>query len=158
MGIRIAKEEDIDSIVLLAGEFYQTMASLQEKFLKERRKPTGEEATVEFYRWALNSADAVIFVAVRNGKLLGYVYALIERSLNDLITLPRVSVSELTIHPEYHRRNIGKRLMDRVEEWAQEKEISVLHLDVWELNAGAIAFYQKLGYHTILRKMEKVLT
>ncbi len=133
------------------------MARLRANFLKVRRRPKGEEATADFYRRALNSPDAVIFVAVVNGKLAGYVYAEVEKRQDDLISIPRVSINELAVHRDYRKAGTGKKLMQIVEAWARSKGINVLHLDVWEVNSDAIAFYEKLGYQPILRKMEKRL-
>jgi len=132
----------------MAEDFYQKMAPLRAKFLKERRKPGGKEATADFYRWALNPPNSVIFVAVKNGELAGYVYVEVERKWDDLISIPRVNINELTICIEYRGTGTGKELRRAVEDRARSRGIYALHLEVWELNSDALSFYEKLGYKT----------
>lgn len=47
--------------------------------------------------------------------------------------------------------------MRGINKWAKENKIKVIQLATWEFNADAIKFFKKLGYKTIMRKMEKVL-
>ncbi|OQA95517.1 MAG: Acetyltransferase (GNAT) family protein [Chloroflexi bacterium ADurb.Bin222] len=48
-------------------------------------------------------------------------------------------------------------LMGTVYEWALTKGASSIELNVYEFNKAAIAFYEKLGYETLSRKMSKAL-
>jgi ribosomal protein S18 acetylase RimI-like enzyme len=54
------------------------------------------------------------------------------------------------------RRGIGERLMQEAICWVTTHwpEIKHIELNVFEFNDGAIAFYRRLGFRTISRKME----
>ena len=47
--------------------------------------------------------------------------------------------------------------MEEAEQWAREREIEEIELNVWERNLGAIAFYERLGYTTVQRRMKRNL-
>jgi GNAT superfamily N-acetyltransferase len=54
-------------------------------------------------------------------------------------------------------RGAGRALMNAAEAWAREHGAERLHLNVWEFNEGAIAFYERLGYVTFSRNMWRKL-
>jgi ribosomal protein S18 acetylase RimI-like enzyme len=47
--------------------------------------------------------------------------------------------------------------MDEVRVWAIAKGATAIELNVYEFNETAIAFYERLGYQTLSRKMSKEL-
>ena len=47
------------------------------------------------------------------------------------------------------RMGVGKALMERVNQWAKERELESVQLTVWDFNQGAIEFYKALGYDTV---------
>ena len=71
------------------------------------------------------------------------------------IFVPRhyVVVDNIGVASEYQHKGIGRLLMDRAREWACAKGATNIELNVYEFNAGAIAFYEELGYQTLSRKM-----
>jgi len=48
-------------------------------------------------------------------------------------------------------------LMDIVHEWAIAKGATAIELNVYEFNKSAMAFYRRLGYETVSRKMSRAL-
>ena len=52
---------------------------------------------------------------------------------------------------------VGKTLMRRAHQWAVDKKLNQIRLNVWEFNEGAIRFYEKLGYISRTRQMWKSL-
>ncbi len=56
---------------------------------------------------------------------------------------------------QYH--GIGRRLMDEAQAWASARGATSIELNVYEFNEDAIAFYERLGYRTLSRKMSKEL-
>jgi ribosomal protein S18 acetylase RimI-like enzyme len=47
--------------------------------------------------------------------------------------------------------------MRAIEAWARDREATAVELGVHEFNAGAQNFYEKLGYGTMTRRLEKRL-
>lgn len=52
----------------------------------------------------------------------------------------------LYIAPDHRRRGLATLLMRQAEDWASARGDRQLGLQVFQVNAGAIALYQKLGY------------
>jgi ribosomal protein S18 acetylase RimI-like enzyme len=50
------------------------------------------------------------------------------------------------VAPEARRAGVGKRLVDAVAEWARSRAMRELKLMVTSVNAGAIAFYYRMGF------------
>ena len=64
-----------------------------------------------------------------------------------------VYVDEIAVKLGFRGRGTGRKLMQRVHEWAIERKIDEVELNVWEANKLAIGFYERLGYHTLRRGM-----
>ncbi|NKB68482.1 MAG: GNAT family N-acetyltransferase [Candidatus Latescibacteria bacterium] len=58
-------------------------------------------------------------------------------------------ISGLWIHPHYHRKGIGTKLLRAGEEVVQQHGHSKVWLMVSCFNAGAPAFYKELGYREV---------
>jgi GNAT superfamily N-acetyltransferase len=63
---------------------------------------------------------------------------------------------------EAHRgQGIGHLLMESIQQWAREHNISEIELQVWERNTSAIGFYKRFGYQnwrrTLRFKLDKTL-
>ena len=46
-------------------------------------------------------------------------------------------------------------LLARVEQWAAERGLGLVQLAVWEFNTEALRLYDRAGYRSIMRKLEK---
>ena len=66
-------------------------------------------------------------------------------------------VNAVGVYGAHRRRGIATALMREAETWAQANGASDLRLDVWSFNAGAVAFYEALGYRTRSVAMGKAL-
>ena len=151
--IRTAVDKDIEKIYPLIKDVNKMVKQHRLKFfgkLKEFQSP------IEFYFKAIKDKNSIIFVAEK-GEVVGYVYTTIEKEPDDLIAIPYVNVNELVVKKKYRRLKIGKAMMEKVYEWARQNGLNVIQLAVWEFNRAGVNFYKKLGYETIMRKMEKVL-
>jgi len=154
--IRAVRKNDIKQILGIAEQVYQMVQ-------KQRSNQFGKlmefSHSADFYLNAIGSKESVIFVAeMAKGELVGYVYAAIETQPDDLISIPYLSINEIAVKRAYQGMGIGKSLLQRAERWAKEKGITVIQLATWEFNQPALSFFKNLGYRTIMRKMEKVLS
>jgi ribosomal protein S18 acetylase RimI-like enzyme len=69
-------------------------------------------------------------------------------SLGVIATLqPRriVFVDTIAVAPDYQRRGIGRAVVQAAIAWGEAHGAQDLELTVWAFNAGAIAFYERLG-------------
>jgi ribosomal protein S18 acetylase RimI-like enzyme len=88
-------------------------------------------------------------VALHHGDIIGYV------QLHDGATPACVSgpgaleVLRFYVDRGWHGRGIAQALMARIVTMAEERDAQTLFLKVWEHNARAIAFYEKLGFRRV---------
>ncbi|MGL1862370.1 MAG: ribosomal protein S18-alanine N-acetyltransferase [Pseudodesulfovibrio sp.] len=76
-----------------------------------------------------------------NGILVGYIaFSLIEDEMEIL---------NLAVHPDFRKRHIGTKLLDRGFKICRKKGIAKSFLDVKESNVAAIDMYEKFGYTQI---------
>ena len=92
-------------------------------------------------------------------QLVGAIHILFRETRDIPILVPRrfAAIENLIVSKAFQRTGIGRALMERAHQWAMDQGITGVELNVWEFNAGARAFYAKLGYETTRRSMSKSL-
>lgn len=58
----------------------------------------------------------------------------------------RGHVADLAVTENARRIGVGAELMKAGEQWARDRGLALLGLDVWSTNERALAFYERLGY------------
>lgn len=89
------------------------------------------------------AAQCRIFVAEATGELRGYAVALSIPFTYDL--RPTVRLKELYVAPPWRSRELGRRLLAALAQWALEQGARRLHWDVLGGNLRAEDFYRRLG-------------
>ena len=119
-----------------------------------RLEPSAAE---EFVRNILQAENARVLLAELDGRTVGLVHFNLVKDRGNPAKVGRsfVSVSTLIVQAALRRRGIGKALMQRVHQWAEEQQVKDVELNVYEFNAEARSFYEKLGYETISRRMRR---
>ena len=85
------------------------------------------------------------------GKTLGEVWITPSHVLNNLpqITLNGYFLNNLCVHPDYRRRGIARKLLNRVIEKAKRENKLHIILHVYsKKNPHLVKFYSELGFHT----------
>jgi ribosomal protein S18 acetylase RimI-like enzyme len=78
------------------------------------------------------------------GERAGYVFATTKR---DYFTRePHAHVEVLVVEPAAEGRGVARALMAAIEQWAKERGIGVVTLNVFDGNTRAQALYDHLGY------------
>jgi dihydrofolate reductase len=98
----------------------------------------------------LSKNDNGVFVAEYTDKTVGYIFCDVIKEGSGLT----LYIDDLCVDPNARRLGIGKLLINKAAEYAKEKNCSMLMLNVWEFNGGAVEFYEKLGFKTRTRHME----
>ncbi len=108
-----------------------------------------------YLRSLLEGADSALFVAEQKGKLVGMVDVRVHSTPDIPIMIPRryAMIDAIVVRKTHRHSGIGRALMEHAHEWARGQGVDEIALNVWEFNAGAIAFYEGLGYTTVLRRM-----
>jgi len=95
------------------------------------------------------SRDELCLVAEAQGRVVGFV-------LGSLMDKPRSAwrygwLEWLGVEPAYHRRGVGKRLLNQLTELLVEREARIMLVDTDEHNLGALAFFRESGFGQELR-------
>jgi GNAT superfamily N-acetyltransferase len=123
------------------------------------REPDGPALSAEFVDETIADQRAALFVAEREGQIIGLVYLSQDEAPNQPILMPRryVSIHTLAVRKDCRHAGVGRALMERAHRWAYDQGVYEIELNVWEFNTLAIEFYEQLGYATASRKMSTQL-
>ena len=112
----------------------------------------------EFCRMLENAGQAT-FMALVDDLAVGFVNVVLREALPMEILAPRLFavIDSIGVNARFRMSGIGLALMDRAEQWAAEQGARSVELNVFEFNLGANAFYKRLGYTDLSRKLSKQL-
>ena len=85
--------------------------------------------------------DDAMFMAFDGDRVCG-----IAGSLLDDKNPERAQVISMWVDPAYRRAKVGNALIKTIVEWNRSRGVRELVLMVTSVNAGAIAFYERLGF------------
>lgn len=122
------------------------------------RQPDPPIRTPEAVSEALADPQAVLMVAEQDGHITGAALAYLREVHGPLLVPRRYAIVDvLSVSAPYRRSGMGRALMEAVHTWARQQGAEEVLLNVWAFNKEAIAFYRRLGYRTILRRMARRL-
>jgi ribosomal protein S18 acetylase RimI-like enzyme len=124
------------------------------------QKPSGSVREQEYYSGLIADENVALLVAEVDERLVGFIHAACRDTPAFPVLVPRrfAIVDSIGVKAGFQNHGIGRILMDKIKEWAIEKGVISIELNVYEFNRTAISFYEKLGYRTLSRKMSKELT
>jgi GNAT superfamily N-acetyltransferase len=154
--IRPATAQDYDNLCEIIAE---VDAMHREACPHIFQEPPGPARERSYILERLADEDHGLFVAELGGRVAGFLHLVAHDTPPIPILVPRrlVMVDDLVVRRDLRRGGIGRALMEWAESWAREQGADELELNVFEFNAGAIAFYRHLGYGTRTRRMCKGL-
>ena len=118
------------SVIPIEQRHIKEIARLEEICFSE---PWSEEGILEAYRLGTK-----FFAAEADKKLIGYIgiKAVIDEGY----------ITNIAVFPEFRRRGVAKALLNKVFEFAKEKGLSFVSLEVRPSNTEAISLYEKTGF------------
>lgn len=153
--IREKKMEDLEGLLELfrEGDAYHRAAH------PELFKDGGDDFRREFLRSVLTGKNANLFIAESMGLIIGFVYVFIREALALPVFVPRRfgSIDNLFVREDWRGKGVARSLLWEVEKWLKGQGIIDVELNVYEFNQQAIALYEKQGFTTVSRKMNKSL-
>lgn len=91
--------------------------------------------------------DHAVYVAVRpGGEVLGWVHVCASYLAEGD---PEAEIGGLVVDEAHRGSGVGKRMMQRAEQWAREKGLRSVYLRSNIIRKDAHEFYEKLGYSII---------
>ena len=151
MIIRHAENRDIPRIYDMLGQILRLHAELRpDIFRSDREKFTPEELEELFKR-----DDRPSFVAEEDGVCVGYALCEIkERQSPQFVKRRVLYLDDLCVDKSARGRGVGRALVEFLLGYAADTGADSLELNLWECNADAAAFYEKMGFKTQSRHME----
>lgn len=131
IGIRAARSEDAAALTPLTGQlgYPSTLAQVQERLND-----------------LLGDPENAVFVAEAEGKIVGWI------QVGKFITVETDASAEirgLLVDEARRGSGVGRRLVDRAEQWAREHGLRMMSVRSNIIRDGAHAFYQRLGYKIV---------
>lgn len=102
-------------------------------------------------REVISNNDHSAFVAIIDGKVVGWIHAFKAIFLE---SNPFVEIGGLVVDENHRGKGIGKKLVERIKQWCNEKQISILRVRSQLKRKEAHQFYLNNGFKEI--KEQKV--
>ena len=149
--IRFATRSDFEQV----GNIFSEDNRYHAELMPEIFQVADPIMTPEWFDEVLQDSHATLFVAELDGEVVGVALVEPKTNVSDPIFRPRkyAYIQEIAVAESHRGQGIGRLLMEKLHQWAQEQGIKEIELSVWERNGQAIGFYQKLGYQMWRRTM-----
>ena len=147
--IREANPQDVGDIYRLLKIIADLHRELRPDIMGGTESKYSKE---ELEKFVSAQAGPRIFVAECGGEVCGHIFCELRRGFAN-----EVYIDDLCVDPQYRRRGIGKKLMDRAEAFGRENGCAGMILNVWRGNAEAEEFYKSRGMTERSRYYEKKL-
>ncbi|WP_298708509.1 GNAT family N-acetyltransferase [Chitinophaga sp.] len=97
--------------------------------------------------------DVLLLMAEIAGQLAGTGYILRRPNKPYEANSHHGYIGFMYTAPEHRGKGIATAIIARLRDWAQEKGLKELRLEVYDENAGAIRAYEKAGFKKVLTEM-----
>jgi len=146
MEIRAAKIEDLDSLKL----FEQEVIAYERPFA-----PNLKNDPIQYYDLVdlIEREDARIIVATIDEEIIGSGYALIKNSEPHKKHKQYAYLGFMYVFPKFRGKGINGKIIDNLINWAKERNLTEIQLDVYANNESAVNAYKKRSFKPDLLKM-----
>lgn len=147
LNIRFAAAADAETLAGIARKsFYDAFAEHPKNAPEDMKSYMNEAFSVEAISGDLADKDSIYFIAEIAGNMVGYA-KMKQNSREECVSGDRpIELCRLYSLNEYIGKGIGKTLMLKCFEFANEREHDFMWLGVWEFNYRAQEFYKKFGF------------
>jgi len=101
----------------------------------------------------ISSENTLLVVALCNNELVGSGYVRIENANHFYKNPVHGYVGFMYVKPAFRGKRISKFVLDSLKNWAKEKGVKELRLDVYSNNPSAIKAYERFGFTKSLVNM-----
>lgn len=122
------------------------LAPLFDAYRQFYERPGDLELSRRFLSQRIERAESVIYLAEEDGVALGFVQLYPLFSSTSLRPGRLWLLNDLFVTPATRGKGVGRRLMDRARQLAEDTEACGLELATARTNVGAQALYESLGY------------
>lgn len=142
MNIKKATLDDIRQIEILYELLFEKMASLQPNYIK----PAKQDIT--FITQSITEDMSDIIVAEKDNNIAGFllIQSLQTPPYNCVVQHKYAFITDIIVDDQYQKLGIGSALLQVAKQWAEERQLDYVELNVLVENSGAIALYEKQGF------------
>ena len=153
--IRRASEKDIPVIDRLLYAVSKVHSDVRPDLFKQGTKKYNDAELQNI----LADDTTPVFVAEKDGNILGYAFCIHNQFLDDniLTDITTLYIDDLCVDESARGQHIGRALYDYVLNYAKECGCYNVTLNVWADNTSALRFYEKIGLKVQKIGMEKIL-
>ncbi len=149
MIIRKAKIEELEKLL----EFEQGIVTAERPL-----NPALKDGEIHFYDLAklLESPLAAIFVTELEDDLIASGFVL-EKEASDYLKHDRYAyLGFMYVKPEHRGKGVNQKVLDALLNWAKERGLTEIRLEVYSENSAAVRAYEKAGFvsHLLEMRME----
>jgi len=140
--VRAAKADDESAVLELATA---EMRIQQERDPRFELRPDASARYVVYLRDRIRDIDSAVFVAERDGSVVGSVVASVRTQESFFLARRFGYVSDLLVDPGSRRRGCGRALWQRSQLWFRGLGVGTVRLHVAVSGPEARAFWKSLG-------------
>ena len=143
MEIRFAGAQDIPGLIDLLLQVGEVHHRIRPDLFRSGAQKYDEEALAKL----LADSTRPIFVAVEDGRVLGYCFCIVEITERNPVLMDdkTLYIDDLCVDENCRGRHVGQVLYDRAVSYAREIGCRTLTLNVWCGNDNAMRFYENRG-------------
>jgi ribosomal protein S18 acetylase RimI-like enzyme len=156
ISIRAALPADLPAIGRLGALLVRMHHDLDEqRFLAPT--PRTEQSYASFLGTQLEEPNVIVLVAERNGKVIGYTYAGIER--HDYMSLrgPAAVLHDIVVDPAQRGQGVGRMLLDALLAALEARGAPRVVLTTAERNESAQRLFARAGFRRTMIEMTREL-
>ncbi|MBK8025625.1 MAG: GNAT family N-acetyltransferase [Chloroflexi bacterium] len=150
--IRAAETSDMDAIARMWMELVD-----HHQLLDPRLPPAAKDGARRYavrLEERLDDPTTRVLIAEADGKVAGYILAMIVDMLSDLFMQETTGfVADIYVRPELRGLGIGRALVESLQDWFRESGVRYYEWHVASENAEGKAFWESLGGKPVLVRM-----
>lgn len=152
--VRRAQKQDIPAIMELLEQVNRVHHDGRPDLFKLATKYTEEELEA-----ILENDETPVFVADRDGQVLGHGFCILQRPENTRLLHDRLTlyIDDICVSEKARRQKVGNAIYEHIIDYATGCGCYNVTLNAWSCNPGAIKFYENLGLVPYKIGMEKIL-
>ena len=155
MEIRFAMEQDVGGILELLRQVGKVHHEIRPDIFRKNAQKYGASQVLAM----LNSSRTPIFVAVEEGKVLGYGFCQVKTYKDESVVNDHTELysDDLCVDENNRGKGVGTELYHTICRYAKQRRCHNVTLNVWSDNRSALKFYESLGLKPQKIGMENIL-